>query len=116
MKRLLLQFGLICMFLSLGGLSAFSKGPNQALKVDVYLKQGQVYLRTLEYSKAIKWFDKAIALDKKHAKAYHLRGTAYFYSKQIEQACQDWKTACELDTLCQGWQLGKAQFYCIEVK
>jgi tetratricopeptide (TPR) repeat protein len=56
-----------------------------------------VYYEDRNYGKAIKYYDKAIALQADAAVFYNNRGAAYFNKKQYEKASLDYAKALELD-------------------
>jgi tetratricopeptide (TPR) repeat protein len=78
------------------------KSFEQALKADrnyanADANLGVVYYQDKNYGKAIKFYDKAIALQPDTAVFYNNRGAAYFNKKQFEKANLDYAKALELD-------------------
>jgi tetratricopeptide (TPR) repeat protein len=64
-------------------------------KID-YVKLGEEELEKREYRNALDFFEKALELDKKNAKAYFGIGGAKFAQGDEQGACEAWKKALEL--------------------
>jgi tetratricopeptide (TPR) repeat protein len=62
-----------------------------------YVKRGNAYYRSRQYSKAISEYSKAIGLDSNYASAYYNRGNSYASLKNLEQAKKDLLKAVELN-------------------
>jgi len=50
-------------------------------------------------NQAISDFNKAIEINPRLAEAYGVRGIAYKEIGQLDKACSDWKSMCELGSL-----------------
>ena len=64
---------------------------------EVYNNLGDEYYWKNDYSKAIKFYSKAIELDPNNAKYYNIRGVCYSWLKEYENATTDHTKAIELD-------------------
>ena len=84
------------------------------MKARVSFQKGNALLRTQQYEHAVAAYTQAIGLQPDFAQAYHKRGTAHYFSKQVSQACHDWKKACELGHYCIGWNFGLYNNVCKE--
>ncbi len=93
-------------------LFSFPAEANPLLKAEVSFQKGNVFLRTQQYERAIAIYTQAIELQPNFSQAYHKRGTAYYFSKQIRPACHDWKKACEQGHYCMGWNFGLHKKVC----
>ncbi|MBF0351974.1 MAG: hypothetical protein HQM11_13155 [SAR324 cluster bacterium] len=82
------------------------------LNARVYFLKGNSYLKTQEFLKSIDNFSLALQFSPDFAEAYHKRGSAWYGLKNYENACVDWKEACKLALICQGWNLGKELKIC----
>ena len=49
-----------------------------------------------QFQESLDDYDKAVQIDPQFAKAFYNRGFVYRDVEQPEQACTDWKKACEL--------------------
>lgn len=65
--------------------------------VDDLVDHGATLLDEGAYAEAIAAFDQALALDAKQARAYALRGEAYWFLNELDQALADLNQALELD-------------------
>ena len=63
---------------------------------EAYYKRGSSYNELKQYERAIKDFDKAIALKSEHAATYHNRGNSYAGLKQYERAITDRDKAIDM--------------------
>jgi tetratricopeptide (TPR) repeat protein len=63
-----------------------------------FLARGSVYLKTGDSKKAVDDFTRAIEIDSKHPKSYHLRGLAHEMAGNNDEALKDLNQAIEFDS------------------
>jgi tetratricopeptide (TPR) repeat protein len=59
-------------------------------------KQGQYLLKKKQYDKALNLFKRFAKLNIKNPDGFDAIGTAYYYIKDKNKACINWKNACKL--------------------
>ncbi|MGQ9672318.1 MAG: tetratricopeptide repeat protein [Candidatus Aminicenantales bacterium] len=64
---------------------------------DYYFRQGAISLTAGDYNQAIEHFSKALSLDPNSARAFNLRGIAYFRQKNYRKAEDQFKQALALN-------------------
>jgi tetratricopeptide (TPR) repeat protein len=64
--------------------------------IEKYYDSGEKHIRARQYKKARRNFNRVIALDRKHARAFARRGRAYLELKQFKRALADFKRARHL--------------------
>jgi tetratricopeptide (TPR) repeat protein len=64
---------------------------------DELLNQGITFANEGQYDKAIAYFDKAIEINPRFAKAYYIRGRAYYYKGWYDKAIADFTKAIEIN-------------------
>ena len=75
---------------------------DEAIRLDpdyhlAYYTRGTLYSSKLQdHARAVQDLDKCIELNSQFPLAYQNRGVAYNAMGNREQACQDWRRACEL--------------------
>jgi len=65
-------------------------------EAETALEQGLFFFGSQNYSAAILSYDNAIRLDSNYAKAYHVRGKAWYELRQYQRAIQDYDKAIRL--------------------
>ena len=89
-------------YMNLGEYEDALRDFDEAIRLDpsyslAYYNRGILYGAKLEdHARAIEDFDRSIELDSQHAPSYHSRAASYFHMGKPQQACQDWRNACEL--------------------
>ncbi len=68
----------------------------QPQHVEGLFNRGATYFRMQQYQKALHDFDQVLSSNSKHINAYLNRGLVHRQLGNLEQACLDWKHACEL--------------------
>jgi tetratricopeptide (TPR) repeat protein len=88
-----LIYAIICMVLFIPGANCYGdKG-----KAEEFFEQGKKYSTAENADKAIDYYNKAIKIDPKLAKAYNNRGIAYIRKKEYYLAIADFNKAIKLD-------------------
>ncbi len=63
---------------------------------EVYFNRGTMLGQNKQYELSIEDLSNAIKYDKTNSEAYLNRGLAYFYSKDLPNACKDWQKSKEM--------------------
>ena len=106
--RFKVLFVLITMLLSCAGHHSVSMTREQA--PDPY-EQGLELLKQFKYGEAKASFDKAIANNPKHKKAFYYRGTARIALDQVDSAMVDFDKSLKIDPEYANGYVGRAQVY-----
>ena len=84
------------------------------LRAEVQLKNAKVYLRTGQPEKSLILLNRSVAENPDSPESWYTRGLANFKLERHEQACQDWKIACQLEVnWCLGEEYSKAGNFCL---
>ena len=67
--------------------------PNYA---DAYLNSGNCQVELNNSDTALKFYEKALAINPNDWKIFSGMGHAYFYKNEIDKACESWKKSLEL--------------------
>lgn len=83
----------------------------------VYLNRGICYLNLLNYEKALKDFNEAIALEPYNASAYHSRGRAYYEMEAYDAALNDFNKSIQIDeSPVTYYNMGMSYFRLLELR
>ena len=103
--------GGLCWPITLLAQSAFQEEARSYNHEQSLLRQGQAYLRAHRYEVGLEKLNQLLLKFPEHAQGHHLRGNAYYYLKQREPACTDWRKACDLGQ-CYGWTFATFERVC----
>ena len=90
-------------YIDLGEYESAINDFDEAIRLDpdyylAYYTRGTLYASELQdYQRAVRDLDRCIELNSQFAPAYQNRGVAHEAMGNHQQACQDWRRACELD-------------------
>ena len=93
------------------GSVGFSRGSFSYNHEHSLLRQGQAYLRAHRYEVGLEKLNQLLLKFPEHAQGHYLRGNAYYYLKQREPACTEWRKACDLGQ-CYGWTFATFERVC----
>ena len=84
------------------------------LRAEVQLKNAKVYLRTGQPEKGLMLLNRSLAANPDSPESWYTRGLANFKLERHEEACQDWKKACQMEVnWCLGEEYSKAGKFCL---